>query len=150
MLSAVLDTNVVVSGTISSSGAPFEALEAWRKYRRYVLVISPQILAEVARVFDYPKIRKTYNLSSETIEQIILGIAKYAALTPGEFTVEEVHADPADDMVLACAVEGEADFIVSGDKHLLEIGRYRGIPIVTASKFVAELDARTEDLRSED
>jgi putative PIN family toxin of toxin-antitoxin system len=142
MLRAVLDTNIIVSAAISSKGAPFDILEAWRTQRRFMLVTSPQILGEVLRVFEYPKIKKSYGLTDKTIERVILPLAKYAAVTPGELTVKEVKDDPTDDMFLACAIEGEADFIVSGDRHLLEIGTYRGVPILTAAAFLETLERR--------
>ena len=50
-----------------------------------------------------------------------------------------IPADPVDEMVLACAVEGQADLIVSGDRHLLDLGEYQGIPIVTAREFLGWL-----------
>lgn len=141
MLRAVLDTYVVVSGTISSSGAPFEVLEAWR-HRRFTLVTSPQILREVERVFGYPRIRKTYGLDQETIERVGARLAKYALVTPGELAIDAIEEDPADDLFLACAVEGDADLIVSGDSHLLDLTTFRGAEILTARRFLSVLDNR--------
>jgi uncharacterized protein len=143
MLKTVLDTNIIVSGTISSSGAPFEILEAWRK-RRFALVTSSPILKEVERVFAYPKIKKAYGLDPKTIEGILTGLVKYSVVTPGELTVREIADDPADDMFLACAVEGEVNCIVSGDRHLLRVRAYRGIPIMNAQQFLALLEERDE------
>ncbi len=141
MVRAVLDTNVIVSGTISSSGAPFGVLEAWRD-RRFGLVISLEILKEAARVFSYPKIKDAYGLDDATIEQVLIRLAKYSAVTPGDLTVTEIEDDPADDMFLACAAEGEADYIVSGYRHMLDLGTYRGVRIVTAAGFLAVLEDR--------
>ena len=144
MIRVVLDTNIIVSGTISSSGAPFDIMEAWRK-RRFILVTSSSILKEVGRVFEYPKIEKSYGLSPKTIESILIGLAKYSVVTPGELSVHEIKDDPADDMFLACAVEGEANCIVSGDKHLLQARAYLDIPIMNAQQFLAFLEKRTND-----
>lgn len=141
MLRAILDTNIVVSGTISSSGAPFEVLEAWR-HRRFTLVTSPQILSEVQRVFGYPRIRKAYGLDQATIEQVVARLAKYAVVTPGDLAIDAIKEDPADDMFLACAVEGDADFIVSGDSHLLDLRTFRGAEILTARRFLSVLEDR--------
>lgn len=142
MLRAVLDTNVIVSGTISSTGAPFEVLEAWR-HRRFTLVTSPLILKEAERVFEYPRIKKAYSLDAETVDRIVAQFAKYAAVTPGELVVREIKDDPADDMFLACAIEGEADFIVTGDRHLLDVGTYRGVSIMSPRSFLIRLEERT-------
>jgi len=70
------------------------------------------------------------------------GLAKtlqVAVLTPGELAVEAVADDPADDLVLACALEGNADFIISGDKHLLNLRNYQGIQMVTPAEFLESL-----------
>jgi predicted nucleic acid-binding protein len=71
------------------------------------------------------------------------GLAKtlqVAVLTPGELAVEAVADDPADDLVLACAVEGNADFIISGDHHLLDLENYQGIKIVNPARFLDLLE----------
>jgi putative PIN family toxin of toxin-antitoxin system len=142
MLRAVLDKNVIVSGTISSSGAPFEVLEAWR-YRRFTVLTSPLILEEAVRVFEYPRIRKAYHLDAEAAETIVAQFARYAVVTPGELAVREIKDDPADDVFLACAVEGAADYIVTGDRHLLDVGTYQGVSIVGPRSFLVRLEQRT-------
>jgi len=71
------------------------------------------------------------------------GLAKtlqVAVLTPGELAVEAVADDPADDLVLACAVEGTADFIISGDHHLPDLENYQGIKIVNPPRFLDLLE----------
>jgi hypothetical protein len=60
--------------------------------------------------------------------------------TAGNLEVDVVAADPSDNMVLACAVEGHADYIVSGDTHLLSLREYAGIPIITAAAFLDPLN----------
>ena len=64
MLKAVIDTNIIISGTISPSGAPYEILEAWRN-RKFMLVTSGPILKEVERVFNYPRIKSLNNLKEK-------------------------------------------------------------------------------------
>lgn len=142
MLRAVLDTNIIVSGTISSSGAPFDVLEAWR-HRRFDLVTSPAILEEAERVFEYPRIKKAYALDARVIEQVLATLAEYSLVTDGGLTVDEIEDDPADDMFLACAVEGEADFIVTGDSHLLRLKALGGVQIMVARRFLDTLEERT-------
>ena len=141
MLRAVLDTNIIVSGTISSSGAPFEALEAWRN-RKFMLVTSRPILQEVERVFEYPKIKRSYALDPKSTKAVLAALQKYSVTTPGKRKVNKVENDPSDNMFLACAKEGEADFIVSGDAHLLELKSFEGIPIMTARGFIETIKQR--------
>lgn len=143
MLRAVLDTNIIVSGTISSSGAPFETLEAWRN-RKFMLVISRPILQEVERVFAYPKIKRSYGLEAKSIKAALTALRKYSVTTPGKLKVNNVENDPSDNMFLGCAKEGEADFIVSGDAHLLELRSFEGIPIMTARGFIETIKQRID------
>ena len=139
MLRVVIDTNVIVSGILSRKGAPAEILNAWRQ-RRFLLLGSPAIVAEVRAVLRYPRIRKKYPLNDEEIDQTITLLEHDALLVPGGADVTgSVPADPKDEMFLACALDGEADVIVSGDHHLLDLGVYRDIPIITARQLLDQL-----------
>ncbi|MBS3908749.1 MAG: putative toxin-antitoxin system toxin component, PIN family [Actinobacteria bacterium] len=138
MIKACIDTNVFVSGTISSSGAPFEILEAWRD-REFILLASDEIIAEISKVLNYPKIKKTFSLTDEEIEKDLLLLGKYSQITPGELRLDIITEDPSDNIFLACAVEGKADFIISGDNHLLQVGTYQRIQIITPREFVDQL-----------
>ena len=139
MLRVVIDTNVIVSGILSRTGAPAELLNAWRQ-RRFLLLSSPAIVAEVRAVLQYPRIRKKYPLSDEEIEQTITLLEHDALLVAGGAnTIGSVQADPKDEMFLACALEGQADVIVSGDHHLLDLGVFRDIPIINPRQFLDQL-----------
>ena|SRR3990172_2281990 len=139
MLRVVIDTNVIVSGILSRTGAPAELLNAWRQ-RRFLLLSSPAIVAEVRAVLQYPRIRKKYPLSDEEIEQTITLLEHDALLVAGGAnTIGSVPADPKDELFLACALEGQADVIVSGDHHLLDLGVFRDIPIINPRQFLDQL-----------
>ena len=141
MLRVVIDTNVIVSGILSRKGAPAEILNAWRE-RRFLLLITPAIVAEVSAVLRYPRISEKYSLSEEVIDQTISLLEHDALLVPGGVDVAgSLPADPKDEMFLACALEGEADVIVSGDHHLLDLGAYRDITIINAGRFLDQLNA---------
>ena len=64
-----------------------------------------------------------------------------ATHVPGQMTIPRTSRDPEDDHILACAKEGEADHVVSGDQDLLSLNRYEGISIVTPATFAAILKA---------
>ncbi|NCO65593.1 MAG: putative toxin-antitoxin system toxin component, PIN family [Candidatus Aquicultor secundus] len=66
-------------------------------------------------------------------------LSKYSQRTPGELKIDVITEDPSDNMFLVCAVEGKADFIISGDNHLLDVGTYQGIQILTPCEFVKQL-----------
>jgi len=139
MLRVVIDTNVIVSGVLSHAGAPAELLKAWRG-RRFLLLSSSEIVTEVRAVLQYPRIRNKYHLIDEEIQQTIALLERDALLVAGDSDVTgSIPADPTDEMFLACALDGQADVIVSGDHHLLDLRTYRDIPIITARQFLDQL-----------
>jgi putative PIN family toxin of toxin-antitoxin system len=139
MLKAVLDTNVLVSSLLVKVGLPAQVVDAWRQ-QQYILVSSPDLIAEVRATLNYPRLRRKYPLTDEDVGQLINLLQHDALLVPGQAQVSGViPADPADEMVLACAVDAEADVIVSGDLHLLALWDYQGIPILTARAFLERL-----------
>jgi len=136
MLRVVLDTNVFISGLLSRTGVSAQALNAWRE-RRYLLVTSDAIIAEIQAVLNYPHIRNKYAIPNEDIRQLVAILHKDALLVPGKANVAgTVPPDPEDEKFLACAMESLADLIVSGDHHLLELGVYQEIPIITVRQFM--------------
>ena len=147
MTRAVVDTNVLVSGVIVPRGAPRRILEAWQA-GRFTLVTSEVIIAEVARVLRYPRIYRHYHLAEDDVATVVDSLMADAQVVTGLYEVQR-STDPADDMFLACALEGRADYLVSGDRHLLEIGSYHGVPIVTPQEFVAVLAAGSRGLVAE-
>jgi len=136
----VLDTGVLVSSLLVRAGLPARVLDGWRQ-RRYLLVTSPAIIAGVRAVLRYPRIRNKYAITDEDVEGLVALLEGEAVVVPGEVEVENVIPEgPADKGVLACAVEAGADGIVSGDRHLLDLGEYRGIRILTVREFLEEME----------
>jgi len=141
MLKAVLDTNLIVSGAISSRSSPHELLEAWRR-SDFALVISPPIVAEVTEVLARDRVRVRYRITAERAAALRHSLETEALMVMPERTIQAVPGDSDDDRILECAVAGQADYIVTGDHHLLGMHQFEGIPIVTAAEFLAVLDAR--------
>lgn len=140
MLRAVLDANVIVSATISPKGLPAQLLAAWRR-REWSLVISSRILDDVQRVLRHPKISQRYAIEPPDIVQLVRILRDRAVLAAGRLAIPRTARDPDDDNIFACAVKGEADYIVTGDRDLLSLERFREIPIVTPARFAALLAA---------
>jgi uncharacterized protein len=139
VLRAVVDTNVVVSSLLNKIGAPARVLEAWRS-GEYLLVISPPIIAEIKKVLDLPRIRTKYLLADQDIRQLLDLLEKETILVPGMSHVNNpIPDDPADEMFLSCALDAGADVIVSGDRHLLNIKEFEGIPIMPVWRFLDRL-----------
>jgi len=102
----------------------------------FALVISKEILAELYRVLHYPRIRKQFQPSEEDIDEFIGLILEKSILTSGSYSLNRIKDDPADDMFLACAMEAEADFIVSRDPHLRNLKQFRGTKITDVRGFI--------------
>ncbi len=135
MLKAVVDTNIFVSSLLSRKGRPAEILNLWRD-ALFILVISPSIISEIKSVLQRSAIKKKYRISSELIDKLILLLEKDALLVPGLSNVSgAVPEDPSDEIFLSAALDAGAQFIVSGDRHLLDLGEFRGIPILTVQEF---------------
>lgn len=133
MLRAVLDTNVIISGTIQGSSSAGAILKAWQE-GRFLLVTSETLILEARRVFAHPRILK-YRITATQIEKVFYNLRTYGIMTEGKVPVDVIQEDPADNAVLAAAVEGDADYIVSGDQHLKKLRRYHGMKIITPREF---------------
>ena len=134
----VLDANVLVSGFISAKGSPAKVLACWRDDKFDVVVSSP-IIQELERVLHYPRLQNRYNLPEEKIQGFLHRLRRQAIEVEPSEEIALIELDPTDDRYLECALAGEARFIVSGDQHLLELGEFRGIQILTPAGFLAFL-----------
>ena len=135
MIRAVLDANVFVSAVLSPKGVPAHILTAWRA-DRFHLVTSEAILQEIDRVLRYPRIRKRHRWMEEEIKVFVGDLGRLAILASGEHTLRVISEDPSDNRYLECAIQGEAEYLVSGDQHLLQLGAYQKIRIVTPRDFL--------------
>lgn len=135
MIRIVLDSNLFVSALLKPGSIPDLILRAV-KDEKVLLLMSDDILAEIARVLNYPKIRKRFSASDEELHNFLQLLGSVAIFTPGTLNLPPLEADPDDTKYLICAVEGHADFIVSGDHHLTDLTMYRGIRIVTPAEFI--------------
>jgi hypothetical protein len=134
---AVLDTDVLVSGLVAEEGPPGRLLDAWLQ-GRFILVTSLYLAEELTHVLSYPRIADRLRLGDEELAAILAALLSRAEVVPGHLHLPGVTRDPKDDAVVACAQEGRADYIVSGDRDLLALGEYEGMRVVTPRQF-AEL-----------
>ena len=131
----VLDANVVISALITPQGAMAQVLDFW-KQGVYELVLSPEVLDEIARVAHYPRIQERYRLDDAQIDEFIRLLGEEATLIQPSFRVQTVVEDPDDDRYVECAVAAGADLIVTGDAHLLKLGDYQGIRMTKPGDFL--------------
>ncbi len=140
MTRAVLDTNVIVSGIIKGGSPPGRILALLFKGRFTSVTSGPLMTTEVSRVLDYPKIRNKYHVSPQVSENILVSLALLSEIVPTP-AIPRMSRDPKDDHLLACAAHGRANFIVTGDKDLLVLEEFQGIPVVTPESFLKHLAA---------
>lgn len=142
-LRAVLDTNVLVSAFIRPKGIPAQIRVAGME-ARFIIVLSDLLFQELRDVLARPRLVKTGNYTKDQAEEFLSLLALAADVIPGpERAPAVLAADPDDDWVLATAVEGNADAIVSGDAELLGLGKHAGIPIMLPADFLNSLKKRT-------
>jgi predicted nucleic acid-binding protein len=162
---AVTDTNVLVSGLLVAEGPPREVLDAWLD-GRFTLVTSPYQLEEVTHVLAYPRVAERIRLEPAELAAILSGLMTLTVVTTGQPRRPSLAAarrlsgappggtprsddwrggdlqrpgitrDPKDDAIVACAEEGSAEYIVSGDHDLLLLGEYRAIRVLTPRQFL--------------
>ena len=135
-MKVVLDTNVFLSA-VFFGGPPGQILQAWHD-GQVEIVLSPEILAEYQEAGE--ELAASHpDLELQPILQILAMRAEIVLPAP---LGESVCVDPDDDKFLACAVASAAPFVVSGDKHLLNVSEYRGVRVIRPREFVDQYLAR--------
>lgn len=126
----VFDTNILLSALFSNTGTPFRCL-ALAKVGQVESVTCQEILDEFAE-----KLLIKFKFSEEKVQESVSDVRAYSRLVKIFGNLQAVEADPDDDMVLECAVIGNATYIVTGDKHLLRLGHFQHIAIMKATEFI--------------
>lgn len=122
MIRAVLDSNVLASGCVefaTGERAPARLLRPWRE-QHFALVVSAEILTELLNTFADPYLRQ--QLTPEQILAAQLLLQEEAIWTPVTAPVSGVATHPEDDQILAAAVSAKAEYLVTGDKKLQQLG----------------------------
>ena len=137
MKRVVLDTNTLISGLLWDGNESIIIEKAEVKAIKFF--ISHQMLEELAGVLKRKKFSKKLEGKEYTIEKAIAKIALISTLIEPNININKIKEDLADNRVLECAISCKADFIVSGDKHLLNLKEYEGIKIIKAAEFISHL-----------
>ena len=136
MLKAVLDTNIFISSLLNKKGVPDRLVDLWRD-GQYLFLSSPPIIREIKSVLELPRIKKKYFLNDPDIQKLLNLIETDAILVPGITDVENpIPEDTSDQIFLSCALEGSADVIVSGDQHVLNLKKFKGISVIPVNEFM--------------
>ena len=134
---AVLDTNVVVSGLLWRA-APRQVLDAARD-KRLTLHTSSVLLDELAEVLSRPHLAAVIAAHHASPAFLMQRYAMLAQLVLPAQILPVVAADIDDDAVIACALAAQADLIISGDAHLLNLKHYQGMRIVSPAEAMRAL-----------
>ncbi|MBM4027286.1 MAG: putative toxin-antitoxin system toxin component, PIN family [Planctomycetes bacterium] len=126
----VVDTNVLMSA-LFFGGVPGRVLEGVRR-RQWQLVATPAILAEYRRIVgdlgtQFP------GVDASAVVEVL---AASAILVPDRKPPSPICSDPADDMFLLCAADGRAAAVVTGDRALLRVGAFEGVPVLTVRQWL--------------
>lgn len=138
MLKVVIDTNVFISGVLVEASNPSLVIKAWRMAKKYQLFITEEIIHENLKVMH------RLNVDTEIIVDWDRTIRKNAIFVAPARKIEAIKDDSSDNKFLECAIEVQADYIVSGDKHLKKLVEFEGIKIIDVKKFLDILAGKKE------
>jgi len=136
-LRVVLDSNVIISGFLF--GGPPERLLKMSMGESMQCFTSLAILDEVRDVLCRPK----FDLSPDQVLLLMEELHRLCKIVTPSVKVKEIVEDPDDDVILACALAARADLIVSGDHHLLKLGRWMGMDILNPADAVQRIEQLT-------
>jgi putative PIN family toxin of toxin-antitoxin system len=136
-LRVVLDTNLLVSYLLTQGKTISRIINFWEQ-GDIVVLVSPTILMELSEVVQRPRLRQQMKVDPQVLIDTISAEAVY---TSGDLALPGASRDPKDDKFLACAVEGNADYLATGDSDLLDLGSIQAIPILRPHDFVELMEA---------
>jgi uncharacterized protein len=138
----VADTNTVLSGLLWQ-GPPRRLMDLARQ-RVFTPCTSSILLAELAEVIARDKFAQRVFAAGLSAAQLVQDYTRLAQIVEPQPLPAPASRDPDDDHVLACALAAQANLIVSGDRDLLDLHEYQGIPILTTTAALQRLEAKTK------
>ena len=132
-----MDNSVLISALVGH-GKPRRLLTALLE--RHQIVSSPQMLAEFVEVMSREKFAE---VGRSRLASFLSILVRRTTIVSVKHTRRVIAQDPEDDMVLSTALKGNASYIVSGDEHLLDLKRFKGVKIVTVDEMLETLGPRT-------
>ena len=135
MIRIVLDTNVLVSAHLTRNSKA-ERILSLAEANTFEIYLSPSIVRELTTTLLSPKLMKIHKDTPKQVHHSIALLLKFVKMSPGILEVDVVEADPDDNKILACAIESNARYIISGDHHLTDLKKYKNILIVNPDTFL--------------
>ena len=140
-LRAVIDTNLFISGLFARDSLSAQLQNLWINLD-FELVTSIEIIKEISRVLNYPRIKDHFKPKDKNIKRFFRLIFRKAIIAKDIYKTDRITDDPTDNKFLACALEKNADYIVSRDPHLRNIKHYHGIQIIDVKTFIEKVKAK--------
>jgi putative PIN family toxin of toxin-antitoxin system len=138
MIRAVLDANVFVSAAIKPEGPAGRLIELLLRESSFELITTPAIIEETRRALSYPRVRAYIQDPAAALEWLD-DLLLFADIVEDRDRGPCIPVDPDDDKYLHAAVAGLASAVISGDHHLLDVGEFEGIRIITPKAFLGLL-----------
>jgi hypothetical protein len=137
-----LDTNVLVSAFISKTGHPARVLDVALSLEDMQLVLSERIIREFVRVMSRDELLVRFDYTLADVEELARLLRKTSQMIKVRSEFKAVKDDPADNAILNTAYDGRCEFVVSGDHHLLELKKFKGIRILSPREMLDLLSKR--------
>ncbi len=131
MVRVVIDTNVFVSGLLKSDNPPSNVVDLFIE-DKINLIISEEVFSEYIKVLLRPELK----VKKDNIIRLISIFILKAEIIKVKTKLDIIERDPSDNKFLECALDGKVDYIITGDKHLLELKKYKKIKIVDPKTFI--------------
>ncbi len=128
----VLDTNILISSVLIKFGNPRKIFEKFLN-GEFILIESEEMLAEIRDVLFRPKFNYISLIEKENFIKNLLSLCN---IVEPKQKIDIIKDDPDDNIILECALEGNADYIISGDEHLLGLKEFKGIKIISPKEFL--------------
>ena len=138
----VLDTNVLVSAIISKLGQSARILHLISMVEEIELILSEPILEEFKDVLSRDEVKTRFDYSTSDIESFAKAINAISTIVEIKSNFKVIKEDPKDDIVLNMAYDGKAEYIVSGDHHLQNLKKFKGIKIVSPKQIMKIITKR--------
>ncbi|MBU0568159.1 putative toxin-antitoxin system toxin component, PIN family [bacterium] len=133
MIEVVFDTNVMVSALLWT-GLPHRLLGLVES-KEIELCATIEMLNELEVALAYEKFKPRIQMLETTVTELLESMSQIVTIFSQEVKVKVVEIDPDDDIFLSCALSSGAKYLVSGDRHLLDIGSFEEVNILSPRDF---------------
>lgn len=136
-VTVIFDTNIVVSAA-GWDGKPARCVEEYGFTSLTNVVVSFAILREIYETLQYDRLPFTYR--DQVRIPATFAVESNATVLRVETDLSVVDDDPDDDKFFECAVDADADYLVSGNGHVVDVGEFRGVDVVSPDEFLTEME----------